>query len=92
MSPKGSWGPRGSPRRRKKGKSSLGKGWKGKKIVRRVVSGDGVLGMSVQPATWGQISGLAGSSVVLAAGVRGLKSCWAMEKGQSMMSLESCEN
>lgn len=30
MSPKGSWEPRGSPKRRRKEKSSSGKGWKGK--------------------------------------------------------------
>lgn len=58
MSPKGSWGPRGSPRRRKKEKSSSGKGWKGKETGgRQLLVGGGVWGWgfangkSVRPAT-----------------------------------------
>lgn len=78
MSPKDSWGPRGSPKRRKKGKSSSGRGWKGKETCGGQLRGweGGIWG-------WGLLTGCQCSndmggpqtrgdpSAVLMAGVRG---------------------
>lgn len=45
MSPKGSWEPRGSPKRRRKEKSSSGKGWKGKETGKSQLLGEVLFGL-----------------------------------------------